>query len=598
MIDEDDISVNPTSSKAVCSDLAAKMNRRAMLKIGAAGLSTMAVSTKAQTKKGTSPFLPFSEANVNQGADIKLAEGFKYESIISFGDALKPDMKAFDPKKLSGKEQQNRFGGAADFTHFFQDDKDPNKGILCVNNEFPEYGEHPDKKERELAAYYSVGCSVVALKKKGNSWIVDIHSPLNKKITPATKAVITGPAAGNERLKNLSSPDGIQSAGTLGNCAGGFTPWGTYLTCEENIQGYFSGNADKHPESDNFRRFGLKGKGNFFSKYDKRFDLQSDSQSPLHFGWVVEIDPFSPDAPIRKHSLLGRAKHECAEMTIDKNGHAVVYTSDDQAFEYLYKFVSKEKYIKGNREHNLKLLEAGTLYAAHFKEDGTMKWLPLVYGQGPLTVKNGFKSQGDLLLDTRSAADAVGATPMDRPEDISVNPKNGKVYFLMTGNKSRKPDQLNSANKVVRGSGHIIELSADHHSETAKWDFLIICGQDLADDTNSKFHPDTSFPGRFVYPDNSTFDPDGEFWICSDGYGFPGFSDGLWHCEIEGKRGLSRRLATAPQGSEFTGPCFTQDGKNLFLSVQHPKSFPNGSFPDFNHLKARSGVVIITKDQS
>ena len=210
-----------------------------MLKIGAAGLSTMAVSTKAQINKVTSPFLPFSEANVNQGADIKLAEGFKYESIISFGDALKPDMKAFDPKKLSGKEQQNRFGGATDFTHFFQDDKDPNKGILCVNNEFPEYGEHPDKKERELAAYYSVGCSVVALKKKGNSWTVDIHSPLNRKITPATKAVITGPAAGNERRKNSSSPDGIQSAGTLGNCAGGFTPWGTYLTCEENIQGYF-----------------------------------------------------------------------------------------------------------------------------------------------------------------------------------------------------------------------------------------------------------------------------------------------------------------------------------------------------------------------
>ena len=596
MIDNDSTPVNPSLTDPVCTRLA-QMNRRQILKAGAATLgATTSMTSSAANKGSDSSFLSFNEASVNQGADLKLAKGFTYKPIISFGDPLKPGMEAFDPLKLSEEEQKNRFGGSADFTHFFQDKKDKNKGILCVNNEFPEFAQNPEPEERELAAFHSVGCSVIALQKNSQGeWQVDLNSTLNKRITPTTKAVITGPAAGNKRLVSSASADGIQSAGTFGNCAGGFTPWGTYLTCEENVQTYFSGDVKSHPEAANLKRFGFKGKPHFFSKCDKRFDLQSDAQSPLHFGWVVEIDPYSPDEPIRKHSMLGKAKHECAEMTIDKHGHAVVYTSDDQTFEYIYKFVSKEKYREGNRQHNLKLLEDGTLYVAKFFEDGSMKWLPMVYGQGALTEKNGFKSQGDVLLDTRSAADLLGATPMDRPEDISISPKTGKVYFLMTGNRARNDQRLNVANKVVRGSGHIIELSADHHSDSAKWDFLVICGQDLADDTNSKFHKDTTFPGRFVYPDNGTFSPDGEFWVCSDGYGFPGFSDGFWHCEIEGQRGLTRRLATAPKGAELTGPCFTEDGRNLFMAVQHPASFPNGSFPDFNHLKARSGVVLISK---
>jgi secreted PhoX family phosphatase len=596
MPDEDSIPVNPSSNEPVCINSFKEINRRSALKISAAGLSAAAISCSAQQqpKKNTS-FLPFKEIDSIQTADIRLADGFKYESIVSFGDPLKNGIAPYDPKKLSAEEQQFRFGGNCDYIHFFEDKKDSSKGIICVNNESPEYGQHPDKKEREKAAYYSVGCSIAALVKRNGRWQVDLNSFINRRITPDTKAVITGPAAGNNRLKSSASPDGIISAGTLGNCAGGFTPWGTYLTAEENIQSYFTGDTKKHKESKNMKRFGMSGKNHFFHKVSKRFNLNSDAQSPLHYGWVVEIDPYNPDEPIKKHSLLGRAKHECATTTIDKNGHIVVYTSDDQTFEYIYKFVSAKKYKEGDRAHNKTLLESGTLYAARFNKDGSLGWQPLIHGKNGLTKENGFASQGDILLDTRSAADKVGATPMDRPEDIAIHPKTGKVYFFMTGNRSRKGDRLNAANKVAQGSGHVIEMSADHHSEKNQWNFLLICGKHLADNENASFHSNTSQSGRFVYPDNGSFDSEGNMWICSDGYGFPGFSDGLWHCQIDGSRALTTRMATAPLRAEFTGPCFTSDGKDLFLAVQHPGTGKSGGFPEFNGKRARSTVVIISR---
>lgn len=593
MIDPDDIPVNPTKNPPVCT----KMSRRLMMQLSAAAVVAGCKSAAETSVPKENAFSSFEEIGIKQTSDIQLAQGFTYKKVIAFGDPLKEGMSSFDSSKLTGEEQKYRFGGSCDFTHFFESSRDGSSGILCVNNEFPEYSTNPNRKEREKAAYYSVGCSIASLKKdpKGN-WQVDLSSKLNRRITPDTPAIITGPAAGSERLKSAFSKDGIKSAGTMGNCAGGFTPWGTYLTAEENIQNYFSGDVSKHPEKENMKRFGMTGRKHFFKNVDKRFDLNSDHQSPLHFGWVVEIDPQSPDEPIKKHSMLGRAKHECAMMTIDKNGHAVVYTSDDQAFEYIYKFVSKGKYIEGNRKHNKTLLEEGTLYAAQFSENGKMVWLPLLYGRGPLVEKNGFKSQGDVLLDTRKAADLVGATPMDRPEDIAIHPTSGKVYFFMTGNRSRSADKVNVANNVPKGGGHIIEMSANHHEDTANWDFLVICGQNIVDSEHSKFHPETSHAGRFVYPDNGCFDIEGNMWICSDGYGFPGFSDGLWYCDISGKRGYSKRMATAPVKSEFTGPYFTKDGSGLFLAVQHPGSVPNGSFPDFDGQKSRSTVVFISRE--
>ena len=591
MLDDDDKRLSPEGSP----EFSTLLNRRDMMKGALAAGAVLSVPASGY-EKSKGGFLPFGEINSVQKNDIQLADGFEYTRLISFGDPIKPGLAAHDPAKLSSDQQKVRFGGNNDYSHFYVDPKNPDKGILCVNHESPEYGRHPDKKERQGAAYYSVGASVLAVKKQGGKWVPDLNSNYNRRIHPDTAGIMTGPAAGSDRMKNGFSKDGIKTAGTLGNCAGGFTPWGTYLTAEENFQNYFAGNVKNHKEKENMKRYGCRGRKTFFADEDPRFNVDSKDDSFLHYGWVVEIDPYNPDSPIKKHSLLGRAKHESASVTLTKDNHAVVYTGDDQAFEYIYKFVSEKKYIEGNRKHNLTLLESGTLYVAQFQKGGVLKWLPLVYGKGPLTKKNGFNSQSDVLIDTRKAADLLGATPMDRPEDIEISPKNGKAYFLMTGNRGRNSKNVNVANSVAAGAGHIIEIDSNHHLSEVKWTILVNCGQSNKDKKNSVFHQTTSASGQFVYPDNAEFDHAGNMWICSDGYGFKGFKDGLWHLETEGKnRGLSRRLATPPHGAEFTGPSFTPDDSALFLCVQHPRAVAKPYFPDFGDKPPRSSVVVIQR---
>ncbi|WDE98747.1 PhoX family phosphatase [Lentisphaera profundi] len=570
-----------------------EISRRHFLKVGVAGLSVLSSHSGYAKENESSGFLPFNELAIQQASGLRLAEGFKYKTLCAFGDPLHAGMKAYDPKSLSGEEQKKRFGAACDFIHVFEQSDD--KAILCFNNEFPELGGHPDRAEREQAAYHSVGVSIAAIKRDGrDEWKIDFLSQLNRRVTPSSKALITGPAAGHERMKSKASPDGIRTAGTLGNCAGGYTPWGTYLTAEENVQQYFSGEIKGHKEEENFKRFGMNDNGNFFARLDPRFDLNSGYQSALHFGMVVEIDPLEPNEPIKKHSMLGRCRHECAKVRVNKEGYIEVYTSDDQGFEYIYKFISAEKYKEGDRQHNKTLLEAGVLHVAKFAEDGKMAWLPMIFGEGKLTKEHGFNSQADVQIDSRKAADLLGATPMDRPEDIDIDPKTGNIFFFMTGNRARSRDKLNSANPIEMGAGHIIELN--DQGTQGKWNFFVICGKFSGDPVNSTFTQETSLSGCFVYPDNGAFDRDGELWVCSDGYSFPGFTDGLWHCEKKDDRVISRRFATPPKAAEFTGPYFLKNSKELFLSVQHPATNPSGSFPDFNHLKARSAVVVISRD--
>jgi uncharacterized protein len=568
-----------------------EISRRHFLKIATISLSTFNASLLANEvpRKG---FLPFEELPARQASGLRLAEGFIYKNLCAFGDPLKEGLRSYDPKELNGEQQKMRMGGACDFLHVFEESD--NKAIICINNEFPEFGAHPNPKARLKAAYHSVGVSIAQItRSEKGDWGIDLSSPVNRRVTPSSKAIITGPAAAHDRMKSKASPDGIQSAGTLGNCAGGYTPWGTYLSAEENIQQYFSGQIKGHKEEEHFRRFGMMAKGNFFSKIDPRFDLNNESQSALHFGMVVEIDPYEPNEPIKKHSMLGRCKHECAKVRLRKDGHVEVYTSDDQVFEYLYKFVSKKKYKEGDRQHNKTLLESGILHVAKFEENGSMKWLPMIHGQGLLTSKNGFNSQADVQIDSRKAADLLEATPMDRPEDIDIHPHTGNVFFFMTGNGERSSKELNAANKVEQGAGHIIELN--DQGQGGEWSFYTICGKFSGDPSNSTFSSSTTLPGCFVYPDNGAFDQNGELWVCSDGYGFPGFTDGLWHCKKTPEGTMSKRFATPPKAAEFTGPYFLKKREELFLSVQHPATNSSGSFPDFNHLPARSAVVVIHK---
>ena len=281
-----------------------------------------------------------------------------------------------------------------------------------------------------------------------------------------------------------------------------------------------------------------------------------------------------------------------------------------QTFEYVYKFVTANRFNADDAAGNRDLLDSGTLYAARFDPDGAGQWLPLTHGHGPLTPANGFASQADVLIDARFAADALGATKMDRPEDIEANPKTGKVYVMLTNNRDRKPGQTDAANPRPNNTyGHIIEIipdGGDHTATRFRWEILVRCGDHMLAATGASFNQATTKDGWFGMPDNVAFDPSGRMWVATDGNSKKrtGRNDGLWALETEGPlRGTGKHFFRVPDGAELCGPCFTPDGATLFVSVQHPGEDPHSTFerpqtrwPDFNaRTPPRPSVVAITK---
>jgi secreted PhoX family phosphatase len=256
----------------------------------------------------------------------------------------------------------------------------------------------------------------------------------------------------------------------------------------------------------------------------------------------------------------------------------VIYSGDDAQFDYVYRFVSRDRIRPGDKAHNMRLLSEGMLSVARFNEDGTATWVPLVFGQGPLTPANGFNSQADVLIDARLAADLLKATPMDRPEDVQPHPSSGKVFVLLTNNAQRKPEQVNKANpRPENYFGHIIEMTApdgDHAAETYRWDVLIRCGDPRVAAVGALWHPGTSADGWFGSPDNCAIDWQGRLWVATDqgsAWTRTQHADGLYAVETGGElRGLSKLFFRVPVGAELCGPCFTPDGTTLFVAVQHP----------------------------
>ena len=263
---------------------------------------------------------------------------------------------------------------------------------------------------------------------------------------------LDGPAAGHARLKTSADPTGLSVFGTFNNCAGGNTPWGTYLTTEENFHGYFWTDAklpDGKPnlrghggtEAKSYARYRIPSNWYSWGRYDPRFNIDTEKNEPNRFGWVVEIDPTDPTSTPVKHTALGRFSHEGAECIVNGDGRVVIYSGDDGRFEYIYRFVSRDRYRPDDRAHNMRLLSEGTLSVARFNDDGSLDWLPLVFGEGPLTPENGFHSQADVMIDARIAGDLLKATPMDRPEDVQPSPVSGKIYAMLTNNSQRKAGQ-------------------------------------------------------------------------------------------------------------------------------------------------------------
>ncbi len=630
----EDHSSNSTSNDTMGEVIAERFGRREFLR-GALAVSAITVAApltalapgKARAKGPGAPVFGFRELTAGSDGKHHVAEGYRADVLIRWGDAVEAGAPNFDPNNQNAAAQSKQLGYNNDFLGYFPLPGAANTGehgLLAINLEytneelmFPGIGGPQQKKgfakithehvAIEMAAH---GGAVVEIKKSGGQWSVVPGSKYARRITANTPMKISGPAAGHARMKTKADPSGTQVNGMVNNCAGGVTPWGTWLSCEENFNNYFTGEREMHAEESKLKRYGAPGKQYNWGDYSERFDVNKEPNEINRFGWVVEIDPFDPKSTPKKRTAMGRFKHEGAAGVINKNGRYVVYQGDDQRFDYVYKFVTSAKVDKANRAANMDILDSGTLYVAKYNADGTGQWMPLVHGKGPITAANGFASQADVLIDARLAGDALGATKMDRPEDVEVNPKTGKVYVMLTNNTRRKPSQTDRANPRANNKfGHIIEMipdGGDHAATTFKWEILVTCGDHTLASTGASFNKATTRDGWFGMPDNVAFDPDGRMWVATDGnkQSRTGRNDGVWAVETEGSgRGTSRHFFRVPNGAELCGPCFTPDGETLFVAVQHPGEGKGSSFenpltgwPDFKDgMPPRPAVLAITR---
>lgn len=602
----------------------ARLSRRRFL-AGTAAVSASAFLslnpiTKAFAAKNDSPLLNFEAVPASTADAFIVPKGYKAMPLLSWGDPIFADAPEFDPSgKQDSKAQLRQFGDNTDGMSFYPISE--NRAVIAVNNEYTNYdllfdhGGNAMTADDVLKAQAAHGVTVFEIVKSGDQWKLDKNGQRNRRITANTEMQLTGPAAGHDLMKTKLDPSGMKPLGTFNNCANGQTPWGTYLTCEENFNGYFgtSGNAEV---SADHKRYGVKAAKSKYQWHDsdERFDVAKHPNEPHRFGWVVEIDPNDPSSTPLKRTALGRFKHENAALLINDNGHVVVYLGDDERGEHLYKFVSKNKYQPGNDKANRDLLEEGTLYVAKFEMDDTElkgkgQWLELTYGKNGLTKENGFKDQAEVMIFARRAATHVGATTMDRPEWVAVHPDNKHVFCTLTNNKHRgvkegqpvggpNPRKENHYGQIVRW----VPQNGDHTSDGFEWDLYLIAG-------NPEVHKGNLYAGSdninadnmFNSPDGIGFDAAGRLWIQTDGnYSNKGDFAGQGNNQMlcgDPMTGEVRRFLTGPVACEITGLTFSADNKTMFVGVQHPgESGAPSHFPAGGNSKPRSTIMAITRE--
>ncbi|MGF1543981.1 MAG: PhoX family phosphatase [Parvularculaceae bacterium] len=544
--------------------------------------------------------------------------GYDADVLIRWGDPVFADAPTFVPRAQTAAAQRRQIGYNNDFIGFHPLQDDGRRGLLCVNHEytstrlmFPELEDRAlTKAECEVELEAHGGTIVEIAQDADGKWRPLLSSKFNRRITAgSTPMALTGPAAGSDRLKTSADATGRAVIGTLNNCAGGLTPWGAYLMAEENFNGNFLGElAEDDPEAANHQRYGVPGGWYQWGEHFDRFDVSKEPNEPNRFGWVVEVDILDPTSTPKKRTALGRFKHEGAESVVAPSGQVVVYMGDDQRFDYVYKFVTARAFDPGDRAANRDLLDDGVLSVARFNADGTLDWLPLVFGEGPLTPENGFTSQADVLVETRRAADVLGATPMDRPEDVEPDPRTGRVFVMLTNNTRRDAGRVDAANpRADNAFGHIIEIvepDGDFAATRSTWEILVRCGDPEDPAVGAAWHATTSENGWFGSPDNCALDPMGRLWVATDGNQASGANDGLWALETDGPlRGAGKAFFRAPTGAEVCGPRFSPDGETLFLAVQHPGDGEGATFenpttrwPDFaDDSPPRPSVLAIRK---
>jgi secreted PhoX family phosphatase len=646
----------------------------------------------------TPAVLGFTAVAKNSDDVVTVPEGYKVTVMTRLGDPLAAGLAAYANDGTDG-DFANRIGDHGDALTWFglsaagaRDDASSTRGLLVQNHEnlniqylHPDGpteagGARPEAEAiKEIEAH---GVSVTEYRDGGGlAWSYVQDSAFNRRVTPNTPVVFNGPVRGSALIRTAYSPDGTQGRGTINNCANGHMPWGDYLTCEENWAGYFR-RDDAGEGSDNaarsareliaLRRYGVtSGTGNYgwssvtpgdpadtrFRRWDARATgataIEDFRNEPNQFGWVLEIDPYDKSRPPRKRTALGRAGHEgaCASR-VTAGRKLAIYMGDDSRREYLYKFVSSASWEEGDAQAADRLavgdkyLDAGTLYAARFNADGSGEWLPLVFGRVPNRPATGsdaeyvFADQADILVNTRLAADAVGATPMDRPEWTAVNPATGEVYLTLTNNSaSGRPlsgtdaanprhynDPKGASNQFGNPNGHIIRLreSGDDPAATGfAWDIYLF-GADSADaDPDNVNLSGLGADNDFSSPDGLWFsraqNPAGQvkpvLWIQTDDGAFTDRTNNQMLAAMPGMVGdggaktitnkdatgatasqstrvggaateaTLRRFLIGPRECEITGVDSTPDGRTLFVGIQHPgeegePDAPSSHWPD------------------
>ena len=576
------------------------------------------------TAPGSSgPLLGFKAITADASDALRVPEGYVARAFAPWGEAVgvagnMPEWK--DDGSNSAADQAVQMGMHHDGLHYYPLDGSK-RGLLVMNHEYTDDGLlHADgmktwSAEKTAKSQNAHGVSVIEVQlTQSGRWEMVRPSRYARRFTAATPFAIGGPAAGHALMKTGADPAGRLALGTFNNCASGQTPWGTYLSGEENFAFYFRAgdNLDAHQ-----RRWGLR-KDPFYpwATTDERFDAVKHPNEPNRFGWVVEIDPMDPSSTPIKRTALGRAAHEGAWVAITKDGRAVVYSGEDARFEYIYKFVSRDKIAPGGAKANRELLDHGTLYVGRFDADGSGRWLPLVAGQGPLTAANGFADQGAVVIQARQASDALGGTKMDRPEWLAIDQKAGEVYCTLTNNSSRGQPNfpgVDAANPRANNTmGCVIRWKedGDFDGTTFKWNHLVLAGDpaNARDDAKGNVKGDI-----FACPDGLVLDARGVLWIQTDAHAtqmYKGEFQNVGNNQMlacDRTSGEIRRFLTGPTNCEITGATMTPDMTTLFINVQHPGETPSdrsdpadpGKFsrwPDYKPGgRPRSATVVIRK---
>ncbi|MBL8464718.1 MAG: PhoX family phosphatase [Thauera sp.] len=565
------------------------------------------------------PLLGFEGIATSTADDIAVAVGYTATVFAPWGTPLfssgPGSIWAGDASETAA-DQARQVGDNHDGLHFFPLTEGNNdEGLLVMNHEYTNVRwlfangqvDSLDDANKDLNAH---GISVIHIRRTAGRWDIVPDSTYNRRITGSTPMLMTGPAAGDTLLQTTADPTGSIALGTLNNCGNGYTPWGTYLTCEENFNQYF-GTLNTLGTSRNAAqvRYGLDSNGTErkYEQYVPRFDWQLEPNESNRFGWIVEIDPFDPRSTPKKRTALGRFKHENAAYRIGADGTVVVYMGDDQANDYVYKFVSDGKYVAGDIRNNANLLDSGKLYVAKFNDGtatgdfmGTGEWILLdKAANGALA---GFANQAEVLVNTRLAADAVGATKMDRPEWVAVHPKTGEVYVTMTNNSGRtvtddaNPRASNRFGQIVRWR----EAADDPAATSFEWDLFVLAGNPTVHSDLRAGSSNVTAENMFNSPDGLGFDKEGRLWIQTDGNysnsgDFAGQGNNQMLCADPASKEI-RRFFVGPKECEVTGLTFTPDGKTLFINIQHPGEGGNSNWPGGGTARPRSATVIITKD--